>query len=205
MKIAGLRLCLRDLIPTDLYAHQYWMQPGHRWQELDGPYYPTPPPPTDEELEIEKNKLEKQIRENSFPEPRRFLVIADGNSDEYLGRVTWYWISHETNWPAIGIVIFDPDHWGNGLGYEALGLWIDYLFQAEPLFVRLDLRTWSGNESMMKLAGKLGFAQEARFRNARIVDGKLYDGMGYGLLREEWIELHPDGFYGHLQEWLKQK
>jgi putative hydrolase of HD superfamily len=49
---------------------------------------------------------------------------------------------------------------------------------------------------MMKLAEKVGFTLEARFRNARIVDGKYYDSIGYGILKSEWIHKHPDGFIG---------
>src|SRR5690606_15425534 len=110
-----------------------------------------------------------------------------------LGMVTRYWISEETNWSAVGLVIYDPKHWGQGLGYEALGLWCAYLFETNPDFVRLDLRTWSGNVGMMKLAEKLGFLREAVFRKARIVNGDYYDGLGYGILREEWDERYPDG------------
>ena len=113
--------------------------------------------------------------------------------------VTRYWISQETNWSAVGIVIYDPNNWGKGYGYEALGLWCDYLFATEPRFVRLDCRTWSGNEGMMKLATKLGFQQEAVFRKARIVDGEYYDGMGYGILREEWEAKYPQGFEASLK------
>lgn len=85
-------------------------------------------------------------------------------------------------------------HWGQGKGYETLGLWSDYLFHNEPQFVRLDLRTWSGNIGMMKLALKVGYKEEARFRMARIVNGEYYDGLGYGILRSEWETLYPDGF-----------
>ena len=54
----------------------------------------------------------------------------------------------------------------------------------------------SGNHGMMRLAEKLGFLQEARFRKARIVRGEYYDGLGYGVLREEWRACYPEGF-GH--------
>ncbi|MCP4426555.1 MAG: GNAT family N-acetyltransferase, partial [Chloroflexi bacterium] len=81
-----------------------------------------------------------------------------------------------------------------GIGYEALGLWCEYLWTAVPAIVRLDIRTWSGNIGMMRLAEKLGFKEEARFRDARIVNGDYYDGMGYGILREEWQALYPHGF-----------
>jgi RimJ/RimL family protein N-acetyltransferase len=63
-----------------------------------------------------------------------------------------------------------------------------------PHIVRLDLRTWSGNHGMMRLAEKLGYQQEARFRQARIVEGRYYDGLGYGILRAEWETQHPKGF-----------
>ncbi len=95
---------------------------------------------------------------------------------------------------SIGIGLYDPETWGKGLGYEALGLWGDYLFAAMPQLARLDLRTWSGNRGMMRLAEKIGFVEVARFRRARIVNGEYFDGLGYGVLREEWREHYPDGF-----------
>lgn len=78
------------------------------------------------------------------------------------------------------------------MGYEAFGLWTEYLFQKMPELVRLDLRTWSGNLGMMRLAEKLGYQREAVFRKARIVKGKYYDGIGYGILREEWETMYPN-------------
>lgn len=46
---------------------------------------------------------------------------------------------------------------------------------------------------MIRLAAKLGFQEEARFRKARIVNGEYYDGLGYGILREEWAGRFPRG------------
>ena len=115
-------------------------------------------------------------------------------SGELIGRVSRYWQSEETDWLSLGVVIYDSAHWGRGLGTEALGLWTEHVFEAMPQLVRLDLRTWSGNPGMMRVAEKLGYREEARFRKARVVDGEHYDGMGYGVLREEWSELYPRGF-----------
>jgi putative hydrolase of HD superfamily len=47
---------------------------------------------------------------------------------------------------------------------------------------------------MMRLAEKLGFLQEACYRQARIVEGKYYDSVGYGILRTEWNLTYPGGF-----------
>ena len=174
----------------DLDVSRYWLHPSREWRKFDGPYYP---PPSAEEIPEIIGNWARHISENNFSEPRVRLAIVN-KSDDIMGLVTRYWISEETNWTAIGISIWNPEHWNKGYGHEALGLWCDYLFDVEPNFVRLDARTWSGNTGMMKLAEKLKFTREAVFRKARIVDGKYYDGLGYGILREEWKEHYPDGF-----------
>lgn len=195
MELLGTQIKLRHFILEDLGVYQQWNQGKHAWMDLDGPYYPKATP--DEMGQILAN-MEKVIRAGHFPTPPPSLVIADLETNVLLGRVSWYWISRETNWVANGIVIYDPAYWGKGIGYESLGLWNQYLFEAFPKINRLDLRTWSGNQGMMRLATKIGYREEARFRRARIVKGELYDGLGYGILREEWALKYPDGFGKHL-------
>ncbi len=77
----------------------------------------------------------------------------------------------------MGVGVYDDSLWGKGYGYQAMELWINYLFDEIPEIVRLDVRTWSGN---------IGMKEEACFRNARIVDGEYYDSLAYGILRDEW-------------------
>jgi putative hydrolase of HD superfamily len=189
--IEGPNIRLRDISENDLTAYRYWQQPGHDWQALDGPYYPKL---TQEEVEKLIETLKEYIATSDWPEVRTRLMIADQHTDKLLGSVSRYWISQETHWAALGIVIFDSAWWRKGLGYEALGLWMDYLFSQFPEWVRLDLRTWSGNQGMIRLAQKLGYRQEACFRKARIVEGDYYDGLGFGILRDEWSSQFPDGF-----------
>ncbi len=195
INLTGKRLVLRDPKLPDLEAFEYWFQPGHEWQKTYGPYYPSSTP---EEVAIILGKWEQAITAQDWPELRQRLVIANARDDTVMGTISRYWISQETNWTAIGIGIYNPEHWGKGYGYEALGLWCQYLFDQEPKFVRLDLRTWSGNIGMMKLAEKLGFTKEAVFRMARIVEGEYYDGLGYGVLRTEWAARFPAGFSASL-------
>ncbi len=183
IRLDGTHITLRDWTLADLPVYLEWNLPGHPWQDLDGPYYPRA---TEVELMNKMEQLKVQIATQQFPFPRTSMVIAEAVSNRLLGNVTWYWLSKETNWVAIGIVLYDHNCWGKGFGFEALGQWIDYLFESMPSIVRLDLRTWSGNIGMMRLAEKLGFQLEARFRKARIVGGLYFDGMGYGILREEW-------------------
>jgi putative hydrolase of HD superfamily len=191
MRIESTQISLRDWHLDDLPAWQHWQQPHHQWHRTDGPYYPVPSPA---EIETRAALIRKSIQDGDWPTPRTGLVIADRRTDELVGRVIRYWQSEETAWLSLGIAVYDPSHWGRGIGFEALGLWMEYLFRAMPELVRLDLRTWSGNAGMIRLAEKLGYLEEARFRRARIVDGEYYDGLGFGILREEWERRYPDGF-----------
>ena len=191
LKLIGSKTILRDPELSDLESIGYWMQPGHAWQKTDGPYYPRPSKEVVAEM---LGKLEGAINAQNWPDLRQRFMVIHSLKNIVLGMVTRYWISEETNWPALGITIYDPEFWGKGIGYEALGLWCQYLFDNEPKFVRLDLRTWSGNIGMMKVAEKLGFTKEAVFRMARIVEGEYYDGLGYGVLRTEWEERYANGF-----------
>ena len=74
---------------------------------------------------------------------------------------------------------------GRGLGRDALGAWITYLFSVTD-WVRLDLATWSGNAAMLGAARALGLVEEGRFRDARVVDGVRHDAVVQGVLRREW-------------------
>jgi putative hydrolase of HD superfamily len=191
----GRQIVLRDMREDDLEAYAHWMHPQHRWHQLDGPYYAKTQP---EEIPTLVEDVRQRLRKAYKAPVRTRLAIAEGRADTIIGMVTRYWISQETHWAAVGIAIWDDAHWGKGYGYEALGLWTDYIFINEPDFVRLDLRTWSGNAGMMRLAEKLGYMLEARFRMARIVDGEHYDGIGYGVLRDEWRARYPGGFAAQL-------
>jgi putative hydrolase of HD superfamily len=167
-----------------------------RYQELEGPYDPRP---TETEIEQIFARLRETLTARQVTDPWRNLVIANRATDELFGRVSWYWQSEETQWLGGSICLFDPAIWGQGIGYEALGLWSEYLFAVMPRLPRLDLRTWSGNHGMMRLAEKLGYRLEARLRKARMVHDHSYDGMGYGILREEWLARSPHGFATSLQ------
>lgn len=181
IRMKGDNYVLRDWEEADLSIYRAWLRPGNEWEKTDAPYYPPFTP--DEADEHVANFL--AVNNDGSHVPLR-LAISPANSSELVGSVSRYWISQDTNWMAAGIAIFDPQYWGKGVGSEALSLWIDYLFDTAPELVRLDLQTWSGNPGMMKLAAKLGFKEEARYRKARIVEGEYYDAIGYGILREEW-------------------
>jgi len=183
VNLGGNKIILRDWIADDLASFEEWQKPCHKWQDFDGPYYTT----TEENTLKQINGIRERLKSAAFPAPRTRLVIADKKSNQLLGTVNSYWESIETNWLCAGIALYDHNFWGQGIGYDALNVWINYLFFVHPQIVRLDLRTWSGNYGMIHLAKKLNFKLEAQFRKARIVNGEYYDSLGFGILREEWL------------------
>src|SRR4051812_41866049 len=108
MIINGKQINLRDWEVGDLPAYADWLQPGHEWKRLDAPYYPSPT--ADETREIVDDQR-NAIEFADWPSPRQQLIIANQQDNQMIGQVSWYWISEETYWPALGIDIYDPKHW----------------------------------------------------------------------------------------------
>lgn len=181
-----MNIVLRDLEIKDLEDYLYWNHPTREFHKYNGPYYGRS---NDEELKKYVEDLRIALLKGEKNAFKNKEIIANKDTDEIIGQVNWYWKSQETLWMEIGIVIFNENYWGNGIGYIALKMWIDKIFKERPELIRLGLSTWSGNIRMMKLAEKLGLVKEAVYRKARIVDNQYYDSISYGILRDEWQRL----------------
>lgn len=175
-------ISLRKICVADLAEYAYWQSPVHKYHRFNGPYFYKK---TEQEVALEIATIAKEIKGgNQDPTPGKMLISNHNN--DLLGEVNWYWKSEATNWLEVGVVLFNEGNWGKGWGYQALRLWIAEIFRLKPALVRIGLTTWSGNKGMIRLAEKLGMQQEACYRKARILDGKYYDSISYGLLKEEW-------------------
>ncbi|MCG8329717.1 MAG: GNAT family N-acetyltransferase [Chitinophagales bacterium] len=173
---------LRKIEARDLADYKYWKKPIHAYHKFNGPYFKRQ---SEEEIKEEITNLKRAFEQGNLnPLPQKRIITNVEN--ELIGEVSWYWKSKETDWLEIGIVIFNDKFWRKGIGYEALKLWIEEVFNDRKEIVRIGLTTWSGNASMMKLAEKIGMKKEAEYQKARIVDGVYYDSVSYGVLREEW-------------------
>lgn len=178
-----IEIKLREFEQEDLDQYLYWNHPKREFHKFNGPYFK---PLSVEKLEERIDKWREEFINGEVKHLKKWNVIVDSANDELIGIVTWYWKSEETKWMEIGIVVFNENYWGHGIGYAALEMWMEKIFNEKSEIVRLGLTTWSGNKRMMKLSEKLGMKKEAEYRNARIVDGEYYDSVSYGILREEW-------------------
>ncbi|GGN39545.1 GNAT family N-acetyltransferase [Deinococcus daejeonensis] len=171
-------LTLRERRPDDLPVLWRWLhaEPDPEWQRWDAPYFHTGQPPR-EPLAFEAYCAQTLARPVS---PDLRVIALDGVC---IGQVS----RHEEapaggGWWDLGILIFDPGHWGGGLGTRALDLWAAATFAETDAHV-LTLTTWGGNERMIRAAARVGFHECARIPQARAWAGQRWDSVKLARLR----------------------
>ncbi|MRG85895.1 GNAT family N-acetyltransferase [Salinibacillus xinjiangensis] len=166
---------IRPVIEDDLLIlwELIYKEESPEWKKWDAPYFELLHVPYKEFL----NQRDKWVQAED-----RWVVEVNG---EVVGTVSYYWEHKPSRWLEMGIGIYNPYYWSGGYGTKAFRMWINHLFINLPL-VRVGYTTWSGNERMMKVGEKLGMKLEGRMRKCRYYNGKYYDSIRMGLLREEW-------------------
>jgi RimJ/RimL family protein N-acetyltransferase len=88
-----------------------------------------------------------------------------------------------------GHQIGERDYWGKGYGTDALRVLLRYAFDELNLH-RVSLSVLEGNERAMRSYQKCGFRYEGRQRQVWAYDGRRWDEIYMGLLRDEWHALN---------------
>lgn len=176
------QLVLRSVVHEDL-SELYdliYSEENPEWKQWDAPYYPL------ERESYERFELHTYTRleaDQKAARPDSIRVIeVDG---QIVGMISYYIEDPLSMWIEMGIIIYKPSRWGQGIGTRSLYLWSSHLFENLPI-VRVGLTTWSGNERMIRSARKIGMQMEGRLRKCRFVNGEYYDSIRMGMLREEW-------------------
>jgi RimJ/RimL family protein N-acetyltransferase len=135
------------------------------------------------EVQVQKRleALEKEFDEKKLC----FFTIRSREGDRLLGFASIRWIEweHGTGWIHMGIG--DRQDWRKGYGTEALDLLLEYAFSELNLY-RLGAEIAEYNLGAKRLFEKAGFIEEVRRRQALSRDGRRWDLLLYGLLRQEW-------------------
>ena len=96
------------------------------------------------------------------------------------------------NWPArevwVGIGIGDREFQGRGYGTDAMRLVLRFAF-LELNLNRVSLTVFEYNQRGIRSYEKAGFKEEGREREALERDGKRWDMLFMGILREDWEKL----------------
>ncbi|MFC4452984.1 GNAT family protein [Deinococcus sonorensis] len=173
---------LRPRTVTDLSELWRWVYdlPDAEWKRWDAPYL-------HEARAIPPLTLARYLTQamSDLSSPHQQIIEIDGAMS---GIVTRRWDPPEVGgWLELGIVIFDPVHWGGGYGTTALREWTRRSLQETPAHL-LTLTTWSGNQRMVRAAERVGYRECGRVPEARLWEGQRYDSVQLALLRREWME-----------------
>jgi len=127
--------------------------------------------------------IEKQQKGDAFDGIEFAILTLD--EDKVIGScgldgISWH---DRTSW--VGIGIGERDYWGKGYGTDAMHILARYAFEELGLY-RLNLNVFSYNERAIRSYEKVGYKVEGTVREALHRDGKRYDLVFMGLLREDF-------------------
>jgi hypothetical protein len=125
-------------------------------------------------------EVEKEKATNRF-----HFAIRTRTDDRLVGFVRLDHIEWNNGTGTVTLGIGDPSDRGRGYGRETLGLILRYAFGELNLY-RLTADTFEYNECALRFLECAGFHVEVRGRQAIHRDGRRWDVIKLGLLREEW-------------------
>jgi RimJ/RimL family protein N-acetyltransferase len=125
-------------------------------------------------------EAEKEKATNRF----HFAIRAKAD-DRLVGFVRLEHIEWNNGGGRVALGIGDANDRGRGYGAEALKLILRYAF-AELNLYRVTADTFEYNERALRFLERAGFVEEVRRRQAVHRDGKRWDAIKLGLLRDEW-------------------
>lgn len=111
--------------------------------------------------------------------------------DQLIGFVAIHSIEWNNQYGRIAIGIGDSNFRGRGLGREALELLLNYAFNELNLH-RIGLDVIADNIRAVRTYESVGFRHEGALRQAVYRDGKRYDLLVMGILRDEWLALQQE-------------
>jgi RimJ/RimL family protein N-acetyltransferase len=156
---------------SDIIAR--WSSDSHFWRLAH-----TEPPWPVRPAYVQQKLVAEPIERTRFA----IRTLAD---DRLIGLIGLYTIFQPHREAFMGIQIGERDYWGKGYGTDALRVLLRFGFE-ELNLQRVSLSVLEGNERAMRSYEKCGFRYEGRERQTWAYDGRRWDEIYMGLVREEW-------------------
>jgi len=178
LKINSQRINLRTLRKSDAFSIY------ENAKDRDISRYTTLPSPYKlKHAEEFVRQTHQNLRKKSAYE----LGIEDPQTEGIIGMISLMKINYESKNAEVGFWL-GKKYWGQGLTKEALHLILNFGFRKLKLR-RIYARVMHPNVTSAKLLEKVGFKLEGRMRKSFFRNGRYYDELRYGLLREEYRSL----------------
>lgn len=118
---------------------------------------------------------------------QKYFVIADKETEEYIGQIDLIKIDWKNRVAEMGIVIGSKELQGKGIGTAAIKLLQYFVFEQLNLH-RLQLVLREYNEQGYHCYLKCGFVEEGRLRKTFFRNGCYTDNIYMGILQEEYYK-----------------
>jgi RimJ/RimL family protein N-acetyltransferase len=142
-------------------------------------------PPTLASAKSLQDEFEKRL-EDQKGLVFRIYTIGDDKQIGFVGLFGFDW-ANGNSW--VGIGIGEREYWGKGYGTETMTLILQFAFTELNLH-RVSLGVFEFNARAIKSYQKAGFVIEGRERKFMNREGRRWDIIDMGVLRDEWMKTH---------------
>jgi [ribosomal protein S5]-alanine N-acetyltransferase len=125
-----------------------------------------------------------RFRKRQESETAREFGIHLALDNRLIGKVSYFDLNTRNRSVEIGFIL-DPEFRRQSYASEALGLFLDYLFDKRQLN-KVMAQTGEFNHASITLLKRWGFSQDGQLRQHHEVDGVLHDDLLFSLLAEEF-------------------
>jgi RimJ/RimL family protein N-acetyltransferase len=137
------------------------------------------------ELSTTKEKEEEDIKNTHSSKDQAYFMIVKKSDNKSIGFIRLNCLTGSSRNVWLRMIIGDKNSWGGNYASSALHAVLEWLFY-ELTIHRVSLETYSTNKRALRFFEKMGFKREGISREAHFADGRYYDIICFGLLKNEY-------------------
>ena len=119
------------------------------------------------------------------------VLAIDTNEGEHIGNLDLHRTKVDDRTAHLGIMIGEKEYWSNGYGSDAIITLLRFAF-GEMNLHKVSLHVFAFNPRAAACYRKCGFQQEALLREHYYGEGRYWDVLVMGVLREDFEALHGE-------------
>src|SRR5512147_1323789 len=118
-----------------------------------------------------------------------FFSIRTLAEDKLIGELNLDVVNWSGRDAFVGLSIGETEYWNKGYGTDVMNVLLRFAF-IEINLRRVSLGVFEYNPRAIRSYEKAGFRHEGRLRHLLNREGRRWDNLFMGILREEWMELN---------------
>jgi RimJ/RimL family protein N-acetyltransferase len=133
--------------------------------------------------------MEEEVSELSHSS--YYFAIRTLPEDKLIGELALDVVDWSGRDAFVGLGIGEPEYWGKGYGTDVMNVLLRFAFTDVNL-QRVTLSVFEYNPRAIRSYEKAGFRHEGRMRKVLNKEGKRWDTLYMGVLREDWMSINRD-------------